>query len=71
MGKREAILGIILFAIGGYLLAIANRTITLNGLYEVVFPSEGSLELLLGYALIGIGLYLIISSAVAGFVTKK
>jgi hypothetical protein len=70
--KGRAIIGIILFAIGGYLPTLADRDITLNGWFEAVFPAEGSLELLFGYAFMALGAYLIAVSLISTYsATRK
>ena len=60
----RAIFGVVVLAIGQYLLLWSTRAIQLNGWYEIIPYQEGGLYDLAGWILTGVGLYFIIRTAI-------
>ena len=60
--NENAIRGVIAFTIGGYFQLLSAQQISLNGYYEI-FWLGGILDII-GWALIGSGLYFLIVSAI-------
>jgi hypothetical protein len=59
--RFDVFYGIFSFALGGYLLLLADRDIILNGYGEVF--NVGGLLTFVGFLLMGLGLFLIVSVA--------